>query len=117
MGRNAEKAEQKAKDIATARPKARVLAIGNIDVRSPTSVQSAADRCARELGGIDFVIAGAAGNFLAPIRSLSPNAFKAVMDIDVLGSYNTVKATLSHVIDSAKNNSIMLHPASSPVSL
>ena len=45
--------------------------------------------------------AGAAGNFLASINQLSSNAFKSVMDIDVLGSYNTVKATLPHLATSA----------------
>lgn len=45
--------------------------------------------------------AGAAGNFLAPIRGLSPNAFKTVIDIDVIGSYNTLKATLPYLIESA----------------
>lgn len=44
--------------------------------------------------------AGAAGNFLASIEQLSVNAFKSVMDIDVLGSYNTVKATLPYLIKS-----------------
>ena len=47
--------------------------------------------------------AGAAGNFLAPISQLSPNAFKSVMDIDVLGSYNTLKATLPELLKSAAN--------------
>ena len=37
--------------------------------------------------------AGATGNFLAPIEGLSANAFKSVVDIDLLGSYNTLKAT------------------------
>ena len=46
--------------------------------------------------------AGAAGNFLAPITQLSANAFKAVIDIDVLGSYNTVKATLPYLVASAE---------------
>ena len=45
--------------------------------------------------------AGAAGNFLASINQLSTNAFKSVMDIDVLGSYNTVKATIPHLVTSA----------------
>lgn len=48
--------------------------------------------------------AGAAGNFLAPITALSPNAFKSVIDIDVLGSYNTLKATLPPLLASAKRN-------------
>ena len=48
--------------------------------------------------------AGAAGNFLAPQDQLSPNAFKSVMDIDVLGSYNTLKAVLPHLVASAERN-------------
>ena len=32
---------------------------------------------------------------------LSTNAFKTVMDIDVMGSYNTVKATLPYLVESA----------------
>jgi peroxisomal 2,4-dienoyl-CoA reductase len=38
---------------------------------------------------------------LASINQLSVNAFKSVMDIDVLGSYNTVKATIDHLVKSA----------------
>ena len=49
--------------------------------------------------------AGAAGNFLAPLTQLSPNAFKSVIDIDVLGSYNTVKACMPHLEASAKKHS------------
>ena len=45
--------------------------------------------------------AGAAGNFLASILHLSTNAMKSVIDIDVLGSYNTLKATLPHLLTSA----------------
>jgi peroxisomal 2,4-dienoyl-CoA reductase len=32
---------------------------------------------------------------------ISPNAMKSVIDIDVLGSYNTVKATLPYLVESA----------------
>lgn len=57
--------------------------------------------------------AGAAGNFLAPITQLSANAFKSVIDIDVLGSYNTLKATLPHLIHSARaHHSDGLRPCS-----
>lgn len=50
--------------------------------------------------------AGAAGNFLASINQLSTNAFKAVMDIDVLGSYNTFKATIPYLVDSAEKHRV-----------
>jgi 2,4-dienoyl-CoA reductase [(3E)-enoyl-CoA-producing], peroxisomal len=48
--------------------------------------------------------AGAAGNFLSPLSQLSANAFKSVIDIDVLGSYNTTKAVLPHLVESAHKN-------------
>ena len=56
VGRNAEKTAAVAKDIATARSGAKVLGFGNIDVRSVESLQKAADQCAKELGGIDFLM-------------------------------------------------------------
>lgn len=83
------------------RPGAKVLGIGEVDVRNIKSLEAAAERCVKELGSIDYVIAGAAGNFLSPIGGLSANAFKSVMDIDVLGSYNTLKATLPFLRESA----------------
>lgn len=56
IGRNVEKTESAAKDIATARPGAKVIGIGAVDVRSADSLKGAAERCAKELGGIDFVM-------------------------------------------------------------
>ncbi|KAF2836833.1 sporulation protein SPS19 [Patellaria atrata CBS 101060] len=102
VGRKVEKTEQAAKDLETARAGAKVLGIGEVDVRKYEDLAKAAEKCVKELGGIDFVIAGAAGNFLASINQLSPNAFKTVIDIDVIGSYNTLKATLPYLLKSAE---------------
>ncbi|KAJ5688991.1 hypothetical protein N7462_003383 [Penicillium macrosclerotiorum] len=104
IGRNVQKTESAAQDIATVRPGAKVIGIGAVDVRKFDDLKSAVDRCAKELGSIDYVIAGAAGNFLASIEQLSVNAFKSVMDIDVMGSYNTLKATLPYLIESGKKH-------------
>lgn len=104
IGRNVQKTESVAADIATARKGAKVLGIGGCDVRDPESLRKAAEQCVKELGAIDFVIAGAAGNFVAPISGLSSNGFKTVMEIDVLGTFNTVKATIPYLIESAKRN-------------
>ncbi|KAL2213733.1 NAD(P)-binding protein [Sarocladium strictum] len=100
IGRNVEKTEAAAKDIATARPGSKVIGIGGCDVRKPEDLQAAADRCAKELGGIDLVIAGAAGNFIVPLSQMSSNAFKTVLDIDTMGTFNTVKATMPHLLRS-----------------
>ena len=45
-----------AKDIATARPGAKVLGLGAVDVRSQESLATAGAKCVKELGGIDFVM-------------------------------------------------------------
>ncbi|CAI5759559.1 unnamed protein product [Candida verbasci] len=91
LGRNVEKTEKAAKEIESLRPGAKVLGLGNVDVRKIQSLKEAVDTTVEKLGRIDYVIAGAAGNFLADFNHLSSNAFKTVIDIDLLGSFNTVK--------------------------
>ncbi|KIX98585.1 uncharacterized protein Z520_05886 [Fonsecaea multimorphosa CBS 102226] len=104
VGRNRSKAEQVAAEISAIRPGSVVLGIGDVDVRDPNKVNAAVEECVRRLGGIDFVIAGAAGNFLALVDELSLNAFKAVIDIDLIGSWITVKATIPHLLRSAERH-------------
>jgi 2,4-dienoyl-CoA reductase [(3E)-enoyl-CoA-producing], peroxisomal len=45
-----------AKDIATARPGAKVLGIGAVDVRNMKNLEAAVERTVKELGSIDFVM-------------------------------------------------------------
>jgi peroxisomal 2,4-dienoyl-CoA reductase len=56
IGRNVEKTENMAKDIARVRPGAKVLGIGAVDVRKPEALVDAAEKCVMELGAIDFVM-------------------------------------------------------------
>jgi len=67
------------------------------DVRQFAQLQDAVAKTIQKYGKIDFVICGAAGNFLAPISGLSANGFKTVIEIDTIGTYNTIKATIDHV--------------------
>lgn len=97
LGRNVQKTEKAAKEIEQLRDGARVLGIGNVDVRDVQSISKAVDNTVEQLGRIDFVIAGAAGNFLSDFNHLSSNAFKSVVSIDLLGSFNTVKATFEQL--------------------
>lgn len=59
-----------------------------MDVRAPPAVMAAVDRALKEFGKIDILINCAAGNFLCPAGALSFNAFKTVIDIDTLGTFN-----------------------------
>ena len=56
VGRNVEKTERMAKSIATARPGAKVLGLGAIDVRNMDSLVTAVERCEEEVGEVDFVM-------------------------------------------------------------
>ncbi len=62
------------------------------DVRDAAAVEAGFVRVETEIGPASAVICGAAGNFLAPAEKISPNGFKAVMDIDLLGSFNCARA-------------------------
>ncbi len=64
------------------------------DVREPEQLKEAVRKTVEKFGRIDFVIAGSAANWLAGIEQNSEKGFKTVIDIDLIGSYNTVKATL-----------------------
>ena len=62
------------------------------DVRNYDDLQQGLEAAAKQLGGFDVVISGAAGNFPALANTMSPNAFKSVIDIDVLGTYHVMRA-------------------------
>lgn len=65
------------------------------DVRDYGAVEAAVARAA-ERGPIDIVVSGAAGNFLAPAAEMSANAFRTVIEIDLLGTFNTARACHPH---------------------
>ncbi|AFD26413.1 Oxidoreductase, short-chain dehydrogenase/reductase family [Deinococcus gobiensis I-0] len=66
-------------------------------MRDFAALQAAAEQAAQAHGPLDIVLAGAAGNFPAPVDGISPNGFKTVVDIDLLGTYNTIKAAAPHL--------------------
>ena len=62
------------------------------DVRDPAAVADALAQAHARFGPIDVLVSGAAGNFLAPALGMSANGFKTVVDIDLLGSFNVLRA-------------------------
>ena len=62
-----------------------------MDVRKPETIMKAFDETLRIYKKIDIVVNNAAGNFLSPAAGLSFNAFKTVIEIDTLGTFNTSK--------------------------
>ncbi len=62
------------------------------DVREYEALERAVERVHDRFGPIDIVLAGAAGNFPAPAAGMSVHGFKAVVDIDLLGTYHIARA-------------------------
>jgi NAD(P)-dependent dehydrogenase (short-subunit alcohol dehydrogenase family) len=67
------------------------------DVRDLDQVLAAFAQCADRFGQIDVLISGAAGNFPARALDISTNGFKAVMEIDVLGTHHVLTAGYPHL--------------------
>lgn len=66
-----------------------------MDVRNYAAVEAAVDKALADHGRIDILINGAAGNFLTPAHRLSANAFKTVMEIDTMGTFNVSHAVFN----------------------
>lgn len=67
------------------------------DVRDFDAIAAGFNAVAAALGPIDVVVSGAAGNFPALAHQLSPNGFKSVVDIDLLGTYHVTRAAYPHL--------------------
>ena len=62
------------------------------DVRDPDAVAAGLGQFHEALGDFDIVVSGAAGNFPALAAEMSVNAFKSVVDIDLMGTIHVMKA-------------------------
>ncbi|MCA9489998.1 MAG: SDR family oxidoreductase [Myxococcales bacterium] len=88
-GRKADRLEQTASAIRAARGRAEVAPA---DVRDPAALDDLVRGIDERHGRLDILIAGAAGNFLAPAASISPNGFGSVVDIDRKGTFHSCRA-------------------------
>lgn len=67
------------------------------DVRDAARLEVVIGNAAAALGPIGVLVCGAAGNFPIPAEELSPNGFKTVVDIDLLGSFNATRAAFEQL--------------------
>src|SRR6202140_3759945 len=81
-----------------------------LDVREYSAVEAALRKTHQKFGPIDILLCAAAGNFPAPVTGMSANGFKAVIDIDLLGTFNTCRAAFEFLRQPGA--SIMSIPAS-----
>jgi len=89
--RKLERVEAAAAEIRAAGGKASAVAV---DVREVERVKAMVAEVAAAHGRIDLLVNNAAGNFYAPSESLSENAWKSVIEIDLYGTFYCSQAVL-----------------------
>lgn len=94
VGRTQEKLDAVAAQIREAGGEART---GAADVRDFAALEGVFRETAEAFGGLDILVNSAAGNFLAPAATLSANGFRAVVDIDLCGTFNASRAAFPYL--------------------
>jgi NAD(P)-dependent dehydrogenase (short-subunit alcohol dehydrogenase family) len=69
------------------------------DVRKLAAMQAAAEQAVERFGGIDIVVANAGIASYGSVLGVDPEAFKQVIDVNLVGVFHTVRATLPTVIE------------------
>lgn len=67
------------------------------DVRESAAVSEGVRTLCEKWGPLDVVVSGAAGNFPALGAAMSANAFRSVVEIDLLGSFHVLHAVYPHL--------------------
>ncbi len=90
--------EVQLKDIATRLGEDRVLT-AVADVRDLAAMQKATDAGIDRFGGIDIVMANAGIATHGSLLAVDPQAFRTLIDVNVIGVFHTVRAALPSVIE------------------
>ncbi len=69
------------------------------DVTDTDGIKAAVDAAAERFGGIDVVIVNAGIATGGSVRAIDPDAWERVVEVNLLGSWRTVRAALPHVIE------------------
>ena len=86
------------KEVAARIGEDRVLTVV-ADVRDLSAMQNAVDKGIERFGGIDIVMANAGIGTYGSVLQVDPEAFRTLIDVNVVGVFHTVRATLPSVIN------------------
>ena len=89
--RKPENVEPAAERIRAAGGKASAV---SVDVRDQERVRAMVEQVTNEQGRIDVLVNNAAGNFYAPSETLSANAWRSVLEIDLSGTFFCSQAVM-----------------------
>jgi NAD(P)-dependent dehydrogenase (short-subunit alcohol dehydrogenase family) len=94
----ASRSQDKVDDTVAALQALGAQALGFVaDVRDYAALEQGMAGVFAQWGAIDVLVSGAAGNFPALAKAMSPNGFKSVVDIDLLGTYHVMRAAYPHL--------------------
>jgi SDR family mycofactocin-dependent oxidoreductase len=85
----------------------RRVVTAEVDVRDAEAMAGAVADGARELGGVDIVLANA-GIGMVDLDVAPPTAFRDVLDVNLVGVWNTVHAAAPIMIEQGRGGSIVL---------
>ena len=101
LGRRAEPLEETARFAEKYGVQADVI---SCDVRNPDAVNEAVEQVFSTHGRIDALVNNAAGNFICRAEDLSPNGWKAVIDIVLNGGFYCTRAAAQHMLAAGRGS-------------
>jgi SDR family mycofactocin-dependent oxidoreductase len=78
------------------------------DVRDLTSLTEVVNRGVRELGRLDIVLANAGVVSYAPTLDLTEEQWRDILDINLVGVWRTLKASVPHVIAGGRGGAVVI---------
>jgi len=94
----ASRSEDKVSDTVAALQEYGAEAMGfAADVRDLEAIEAGLAGVQASFGNFDVVVSGAAGNFPATVTGMSSNAFRSVLEIDLLGTFHVMKACFPYL--------------------
>ncbi len=103
VGRSADRLEAAAEQLAREAQTGFLAA----DVRDPVAVGAAVEAATARFGEVDILVNNAAGNFLAATEDLSANAFHAVVQTVLYGTFHVTEAVGRRMIASGRGGSML----------
>jgi SDR family mycofactocin-dependent oxidoreductase len=86
----------------------RIVAV-EVDVRDVAGLRAAISRASTELGGVDIVVANAGINTIgAPAEADQDELFRDVIDVNLVGVWNTVRSAAPRMIEQRRGGAIVL---------
>lgn len=106
-GRTEEKLKNAVGEISTAGVEGVSAKYYVADVRNYERVEQIIGEIIADFGELSGLINNAAGNFLSASEDLSPNGFKAVVDIVLHGSFNCTHVFGNYLINNQKKGNVL----------